>query len=94
MSELGEDMLAHSHFADVSSALTDMMALFWRNTEPLRRCGLIEDRATAVAVAVWRDQRGNCGGQRLIDLMAELRRVDAKVPADVSRRHGTQDHRQ
>ncbi|MHA6324385.1 alpha/beta hydrolase [Roseivivax sp. CAU 1753] len=83
MSELGEDMLAHSYFADDSSALTDMMALFWRNTEPLRRCGLVEDRTTANAVAVWRYRSGRCGGQELIDLMAELRRVNATVPAEV-----------
>ncbi len=82
MTVLGEDMLAHSYFAGDSSALTDMMALFWRNAEPFSRCGLEEDRAADRAIAVWRYRRSNCGKQSLIDLMAELRRTNVTGAAD------------
>ncbi len=40
MSVLGEDMLAHSYFADDISALSDILTLFWRDAPPYRRCGL------------------------------------------------------
>jgi esterase/lipase superfamily enzyme len=40
MSVLGEDMLAHSYFADDVSALSDILTLFWRDAPPNRRCGL------------------------------------------------------
>jgi len=40
MSVLGEDMLAHSYFADDVSALSDILTLFWRDAAPNRRCGL------------------------------------------------------
>ena len=41
MSALGEDMLGHDYFADHASALTDMLSLFWRDTEPTSRCGMV-----------------------------------------------------
>ncbi len=83
MSELCEDMLALGYFADDASALSDMTALFWRNIEPLRRCGLVRKRPAAEEITVWRYRGGNCGGKGLIDLIAELRRADATVPAEV-----------
>ena len=83
MSELGEDMLAHSYFADDSSALLDMMALFWRNAQPMRRCGLQEARPDESVAVVWRYRRGQCGGQQLINLFAELRREGATDASDI-----------
>ncbi len=40
MSAVGEDMLAHSYFANNPSALTDILSLFWRDTPPQQRCGM------------------------------------------------------
>lgn len=71
MSELGDDMLAHSYFADDSSALADMMTLFWQNTAPQNRCGL---ETAASEGTVWRYRRGICSDRNLIDVMAHMRR--------------------
>ena len=60
MSELGDDMLTRSYFADDSSALADMMTLFWRNTAPRSRCGLSERRPENGAASVWHYDRGSC----------------------------------
>ncbi|MDP2619764.1 MAG: alpha/beta fold hydrolase [Hyphomicrobiales bacterium] len=40
MSALGEDMLGHSYFANDTSALTDILWLFWKDAAPEGRCGL------------------------------------------------------
>ena len=40
MSMLGEDMLGHSYFANDTSALTDILWLFWKDTAPDGRCGM------------------------------------------------------
>jgi esterase/lipase superfamily enzyme len=40
MSALGEDMLGHSYFANDTSALTDILWLFWNDTAPDGRCGM------------------------------------------------------
>jgi len=73
MSELGDDMLAHSYFADDSSALADMMTLFWQNTAPARRCGLFADDPQEGAQTVWRYHRGVCADRSLIDVLAHMR---------------------
>ena len=70
MSELGEDMLAHSYFADDSSAIADMMTLFWQNTNPARRCGLMEQSGET---PVWRYKRGVCEDRNLVELLAHMR---------------------
>ena len=70
MSELGDDMLAHSYFADDSSALADMQTLFWHNTNPARRCGL---REQAGETPVWRYQRGVCSDRNLVEVLAHMR---------------------
>ena len=70
MSELGEDMLAHSYFADDSSALADMITLFWQNTSPARRCGLTEQSGET---PTWRYQRGTCEHRKLVDVLAHMR---------------------
>lgn len=71
MSELGEDMLAHSYFADDSSALADMMTLFWTNNAPQFRCGMTPDSGT---VPIWTYRRGVCSDRSLISVLGNLQR--------------------
>ncbi|MBL4812684.1 MAG: alpha/beta hydrolase [Rhodobacteraceae bacterium] len=75
MSELGEDMLAHSYFADDSSALADMVALFWRNAAPNQRCGL-EPVAERQAVPLWTYRPGTCADRKLVELMSFMQSED------------------
>ncbi|MEX0956849.1 MAG: alpha/beta hydrolase [Rhizobiaceae bacterium] len=41
MTSLGDDMLAHSYYANNPSALTDILSLFWRDAPPEDRCGMV-----------------------------------------------------
>jgi len=77
MSELGEDMLSHSYFAQDSSALADMMSLFWQNAAPNRRCGLVETKGDNSGAKFWTYQRGRCASKNLIDVLAHMK--NAKV---------------
>ncbi len=83
MSELGEDMLAHSYFADDSSALADMMSLFWQNASPQRRCGLEETKTEGIARPFWTYKRGACSSQNLIDAMALMASSDVQSGDEV-----------
>ena len=74
MSELGEDMLSHSYFADDSSALADLMTLFWRNAAPQHRCGLESRAALAGEVPVWAYRRDTCAERSLIGVLGHLKR--------------------
>jgi len=76
MSELGQDMLAHGYFADESSALIDLMALFWRNAAPERRCGLeaVEDGGSTLPL--WRYRTGVCQENALLGVLGHLRNQD------------------
>ena len=98
MSELGDDMLAHTYFADDSSALADMVALFWQNAPPDRRCGLVQHSPGADAPPIWRYQRGRCATQSLIDVIGHMRQarvatfedaraVLARTTDDIALRH-------
>lgn len=73
MSVLGDDMLAHSYFADDSSALADMVTLFWQNADPPERCGMMEDLETDSGLPIWRYQTGVCSDRNLLSLLAHLR---------------------
>ncbi len=42
MTSIGDDMLAHSYYANNPSALTDILSLFWRDAPPEDRCGMVE----------------------------------------------------
>ncbi|QFT61025.1 hypothetical protein FIU94_19505 (plasmid) [Sulfitobacter sp. THAF37] len=68
MSDLGEDMLAHSYFANDSSALVDIMALLWRNADPRRRCGL--EPIEAGAGTAWVYEKGQCNVAMIMGLIA------------------------
>lgn len=85
MSELGEDMLAHSYFADDSSALADMMSLFWHNTSPQRRCGLEETKAEGSQKPYWTYKQGACSSQNLIDAMALMSQSNVRSGNEVLR---------
>lgn len=77
MSELGSDMMAHSYFADDSSALADMFALFWRNVAPGRRCGLQPVAGqTEADVQKWQYVAAGCEGSALVEVMAHLREAE------------------
>ena len=78
MSELGEDMLSHSYFADDSSALADMVTLFWTNSAPQNRCGLHGDDAPAEA-PVWTYRRGVCSDRSLISVLGNLHREKVRT---------------
>ena len=43
MSVVGEGLLNHSYFAADTSALSDVLWLFWRNPPPASRCGMVEE---------------------------------------------------
>ncbi len=59
MSALGEDMLAHTYFANDSSALADIMSLIWLNAGPEQRCGM-HRVAAASASTSWKYSKGTC----------------------------------
>ncbi len=82
MSLLGDDMLAHSYFAQDSSALLDLVTLFWRNLTPARRCGLQALDAAAKAGA-WRYIGGICQDARLLGLITALRDEQVQAPEEI-----------
>lgn len=86
MSELGEDMLAHSYFADESSALADIVALFWRDAPPDKRCGL-EARETGQtgAPTTWLYRKGTCETDEMLDAYSHLRSAGIIDPAGLHR---------
>lgn len=71
MSTLGEDMLAHTYFANDSSAITDIASLIWRNPDPARRCGLAPPSGQEAA-SVWHYEKGTCQDGRLVAMISQL----------------------
>lgn len=82
MSELGEDMLAHSYFAGDSSALVDLASLFWQNLSPEKRCGL-EQRAGEAGTSVWHYARDTCPDDAMMAVIATLRQRGDTQPSEV-----------
>ncbi|MEM9855250.1 MAG: alpha/beta hydrolase [Pseudomonadota bacterium] len=74
MSSLGEDMLAHSYFADDASALVDLSTLFWRGVAPDRRCGI-----EAEEEALWRFVGGVCSDTRVLAALTTLRTAQVET---------------
>ncbi|MEP5728181.1 MAG: alpha/beta fold hydrolase [Sulfitobacter sp.] len=72
MSDLGNDMLAHSYVANEQSAILDIIMLFWRNLDPANRCGLTGVGSTGKR-QVWRYQKGACPDATLLPVVALLR---------------------
>ena len=75
MSVLGEDMLAHSYFANDTSALTDILSLFWRDAPPDRRCGMTASPADATS-AEWSLEPTLCDGNAMLSALRLLRGED------------------
>lgn len=76
MSELGDDMLAHSYVANDQSALLDISMLFWRDLDPQNRCGLAPKDATQPR-PVWQYRKGICPDLDLLTLVGSLRNAGA-----------------
>jgi hypothetical protein len=75
MTALGNDMLAHSYFANTSSALTDMLWLFWRDTPPGGRCGL--DPRDGPAGRSWLYDPAKCDGAAMLSALTLLKEQGA-----------------
>ncbi len=71
MSDLGADMLAHTYFANDSSALADIVSLLWLNPEPGQRCGL-EQVQQAGKAPTWQYRKGSCLDRKLVGLISQL----------------------
>ncbi len=72
MTVLGDDMLAHSYFAQTSSALTDLLTLFWRDADPDERCGM--DPKTGTKGAFWQYDAARCNGPVMLSALTLLRK--------------------
>ncbi|WP_176085352.1 alpha/beta fold hydrolase [Martelella sp. HB161492] len=83
MSDLGEDMLAHTYFADDSSALADIVSLIWKNPPPDVRCGMNRDM-TETGQITWKYQKGGCFDKMMIGMISHLWDQNSITPADVS----------
>ncbi|MAM11158.1 MAG: hypothetical protein CML23_12000 [Rhizobiaceae bacterium] len=83
MSDLGEDMLAHTYFADDSSALADIVSLIWRNPPPNVRCGMTET-VTETGETAWKYQKGGCFDKTMIGLISHLWSKNDISRADIS----------
>lgn len=71
MTSIGEDMLMHSYYANNPSALTDILALMWRDARPDERCGMkqIEDENGRF----WQYDPSECDGNALLSTLSILR---------------------
>lgn len=72
MTEIGEDMLKHSYYANNPSALTDILSLFWRDAPPDKRCGM--QQAQGEQGAYWRYLPAECDSDALLSTISFLRR--------------------
>jgi esterase/lipase superfamily enzyme len=82
MSNLGEDMLAHSYFANDSSALVDIASLIWRNSSPGNRCGLSAIE-TDQGNQAWEYKKGACADRLLVGLISHFWNWDEVTADDV-----------
>jgi len=85
MSRLGEDMLRHGYFADDSSALVDLVSLFWQNPDPAVRCGLEERAGGGRQAPVWDFEPSACDGATVLPLVARLRHAKVRTVEGVKR---------
>ncbi|WP_224407715.1 alpha/beta hydrolase [Afifella sp. IM 167] len=92
MSLLGEDMLKHGYFADDSSALVDLVSLFWQNPDPAQRCGLELRESSEQKVRVWDYQPSACDGATVLPLVARLRHAKIGTVEGVKRTVATLLH--
>jgi esterase/lipase superfamily enzyme len=72
MTEIGEDMLKHSYYANNPSALTDILSLFWRDAPPEQRCGMTP--AEGENGTYWSYEPEGCDSDALLSTLSFLRR--------------------
>ncbi len=72
MTAIGEDMLAHSYYANNPSALSDILSLFWRDASPERRCGMT--RHASAGSGYWIYSPEDCDSGALLSTLSILRR--------------------
>lgn len=77
MSALGDDMLAHSYFANDPSALMDILSLFWRDVPPDKRCGLQE--ATGERGEYWQYDPSICDGNAMLLALRLIRQAGVQT---------------
>ena len=74
MTSVGDDMLAHSYYANNPSALTDILSLFWRDAPPQDRCGMV--RAEGEFGNYWQYSPEVCGDTNaLLSTLSVLNRA-------------------
>lgn len=73
MTMIGEDILAHSYFANNASALTDIFSLFWRDASPSQRCGMSPKEGPG-GISYWHYDPNLCDGDALLSTLAILKR--------------------
>ena len=74
MTSIGDDMLAHSYYANNPSALTDILSLFWRDAPPQDRCGMV--RAEGEFGEYWQYSPEACGDTNaLLSTLSVLNRA-------------------
>ena len=71
MTEIGEDMLKHSYYANNPSALTDILSLFWRDAPPEKRCGMTP--AEGEYGSYWEYAPEGCDSDALLSTLSFLR---------------------
>jgi len=73
MTPIGDDMLAHSYYANNPSALTDILSLFWRDAPPEARCGMV--RTAGENGDYWQYTPEECDSNALLSTLSFLRRA-------------------
>ena len=81
MSSLGDDMLAHNYFSNDSSALVDIMTLFWQDVPPERRCGL--QSRVARNGNVWEYREGVCPSNDLIGVISNAQNNRLRTSSEI-----------
>jgi esterase/lipase superfamily enzyme len=80
MTDIGDDMLKHSYFANNPSALTDILSLFWRDAPPDQRCGMT--LAEGDNGAYWQYSPSACDTETLLPTLSFLRRGAISTMSD------------
>ncbi|MGB6119103.1 MAG: alpha/beta hydrolase [Mesorhizobium sp.] len=80
MTTIGEDMLAHSYYANNPSALTDILSLFWRDAPPEQRCGM--SRHPGDKGGYWSYSPAECDSGALLSTLSLLRRGSVKTATE------------
>jgi esterase/lipase superfamily enzyme len=73
MTSIGEDMLMHSYYANNPSALTDILALMWRDADPAERCGMT--KVDGDNGSFWEYLPEECDGNALLSTLTFLRKA-------------------